>query len=269
MKKLLFSLCCFLSFGFGGVDDKIREIIGEESYNANRSFINVVFQNKARFYANGQINISAIIRELKNNGLIALKFPKPMDLNITFISQTSPILLTYMINNTLSSMGYSYFMVSKSSFVRGLASVSFSLVTEHSIDPIILISELQKRGFKLTDIKRNAINDWEYFIDVQNPRLLNAKTISLGERLSLREVSGEYWLQLRQTGTFRITANPRWMPHIVCYDRNLRIVNLITPNKPSQTFYVNISDGVNFVMITDAINPHTIKDGLEVTLSNF
>lgn len=269
MKKILLAFCCVCALAFSDeLDDKIKEIVGSSSYDSNKGFINTIFKNKSRFYANGQINIPAIVRELKNNGLISLKFPKPMDLNITFVSKTSPMLLTYTINSTLSAMGYSYFMVTHSSFKQGLASVRFSLVTEHSVDPTILINELQKRGFKTTDIRRKDMNNWEYLVSVENPRLSSAKPISIGESLHLREVSGEYWLQLRQTGNLTISTNSAWIPHIVCYDRNLRITNIITPNRTFQKFNINVGDNVYFMMITDEKNPNKIKE-IQVKLSRF
>ena len=269
MKKIV--LWCFaLVLCFGDLlDDKIHELIGVDSYSINKSFVDMIFKNRQQFYLNGEINIPLVIKELKNNGLIVLKFPSPLDLNISFISQTSPILLVYTINNVLSSMGYSYYIVTRSSFVDGISNVQFSLVTEHSIDPTILIGELQKRGFRLIDIKRKNINDWEYLVESQNPQLFNAKQITLGNALSLREVSGEYWISIPQSGNLQLNANPKWTPRIVCYDKDLQIVNLIIKNTPTAEVNLTLDDRVRFVMITDALNPNIIKDKLEVMLLNF
>lgn len=264
MKKIL---CCFLlslSVAVADiVDDKVQEIIGEQSYNQNKNFINKIFQNKARFIISGagseRVNIALLLKELKDNGLLQLKFPTPLELRARFISETSPVLLSYTLNNVLSSIGYSFFITSKSAKAKNMSMIEFSLITEHALDPMILIGELQRRGFRLNEIKRLSTNEWEYHIVATNPQLFNAKPISVGNTLSLREVSGQYWLNTISKGTLIINANGRWIPRVVCYDKNLEIINLVVAKTPQTRLNLKIDNKTAFVMITDAQNPAMIK----------
>lgn len=243
------------------LEDKIQELIGPQSYTQNKNFINSIFANQARFYLdNGALNISAVTYALKNNGLLLLKFPKPMELRVTFISKTSIPALSYTINALLSSMGYSYFMLSQASKLDGLSSISYSLVTEHALDPIILFQELEKRGFVLQDMGRKAVNDWSYMIQARDIRLFNARAIYASEPLSLREVSGQYWLSVpKGGGSLKIMANAKWIPRIVSYDKNLQITQTIVEQSPRAEFFVRLDSASAFVMITDAENPGAIK----------
>lgn len=270
MRKLIATLLCLISYAAtisaDVLDDKIQELIGTATYSQNKNFIDTIFANKARFYLeNGGLNIGAIVYELKNNGLLMLKFPKPMELLVSFESKTSPIALSYTLNGLLSSMGYSYFMVSQASRVQGVSSVAFSLVTEHALDPIILYRELQKRGFFLQDIARKDINQWSYTIQAQNLQIFNAKTLNPNNTLSLREVSGQYWLNIPQSGVLQITANPKWTPRIICYDKNLQITQAIIETNQKPSFSLRLDSTSVFVMITDAQNPDSIKQ-IEVRL---
>ncbi|OBV29563.1 hypothetical protein BKN38_02915 [Helicobacter sp. CLO-3] len=250
------------------IDDKIQELVGADSYARNKNFINNIFASKARFYLNnGAPNISTIANELKNNGLLVLKFPKPMELSVSFSADTSPSILSYTINNVLSSMGYSYFMISQASRIEGRSLVKFSFITEHALDPSILFGELQKRGFWLKDIARTSINEWAYTIEPRKAQLSNAKPINIGNSLTMREVSGQYWLNIisSRTASLKINAPAQWTPRIVCYDKNLEIINLIVEQTPKGALSVRIDERVAFVMISDALNPSVIKQ-IEVSL---
>ena len=243
------------------VDDKVQEIIGQNSYNQNKAFIAKIFQNKARFVISGteRVNIALLLKELRDNGLLQLKFPTPLELKARFVSESSPVLLSYTLNNVLSSIGYSFFITSKSAKIKNFSMIEFSLITEHALDPMILIGELQRRGFRLNDVKKLSINEWEYYIGATNPQLFNAKPISVGNTLILREVSGQYWLNTISKGTLNIIANAKWIPRVVCYDKNLEIINLVVATAPQAKLSLKIDSKTAFVMITDAQNPTMIK----------
>lgn len=271
--RYLFCLLCLCAINpslADIVDDKVQEIIGGQSYNQNKGFIDRIFQNKARFIiqASGaeRINIALLLKELKDNGLLQLKFPSPLELRARFIAETSPILLNYTLNNVLSSIGYSFFITSKSAKTKNTSMVEFALITEHTLDHIILIGELQRRGFRLNDVKRISINEWEYYISATNPQLFNAKPISVGNALTLREVSGQYWLNTISKGTLNISVNDKWIPRVVCYDRNLEIINLVVSKTPQSRLTLKIDNKTAFVMITDAQNPAMIKQ-LDIAFS--
>ncbi|PAF47025.1 hypothetical protein BKH41_08300 [Helicobacter sp. 12S02232-10] len=262
----------FLSVFFGdGFDDKIQNLIGSQSYSVNKNFIDRIFRDKQSFYTDGRIDIKKLVTTLKDNGLLTLKFNEPSELHITFVSQTTPIFLTRSINSALSSMGYSYFAVSKAEYIEGMAKITFSFSTEHALDPAIIIDELAKRGYLFTDIKRNSIFDWEYDIELVEPKLANAREISPSEEvLEVREVSGEYWFSATGSGNITITAKtPYWRPRIVLYDKNLQIINLISQSTTANKITFSLLDGVRFIMVSDTQNPAIIKNGIQVKFEEF
>lgn len=266
--KLIAALALAVGVAWADVlDEKIQELIGAPAYTQNKNFINSIFASRSRFYTDkGALNVGAIAYALKNNGLLMLKFPSPMELRVTFESKSSLQALSYTLNTLLSSMGYSYFMLSQASKAQDLSSISYALVTEHALDPIILFQELEKRGFWLQDMKRKAINDWSYTIQAQNIRISNARAVSAGEPLSLREVSGQYWLSLPKGGMLKISANPKWIPRVICYDKNLQIVQTIIEREPREMYAMRLDSASAFVMITDAENPNIIKQ-IEVSFT--
>ncbi|WP_095294072.1 hypothetical protein [Helicobacter sp. 13S00482-2] len=252
------------------LDEKVQNLIGIQSYNVNKNFINRIFENRDSFYLDGRLDIKKVVTTLKDNGLLILKFNQPGDLNITFASQTTPIFLARSINSALSSMGYSYFAVSQAQYKKGMSKIVFSFSTEHALDPSIIINELAKRGYIFLDIKRNSISDWEYDVELIDPKLANTKEIQAPQTLEVTEVSGEYWFSVKGKGNITIISNNNsWRPRIVLYDKNLQIINLITQSATAKEITLTILEGVGFIMVTDAQNPAIIKNGIKVDFQNF
>ncbi|MDO7252943.1 hypothetical protein [Helicobacter cappadocius] len=271
IKKFFFCFFLFVLTLWGDIlDDKVQNLIGMQSYNVNKNFIDRIFKDREKFYSDGRLDIKKVVTTLKDNGLLILKFSEPGDLDITFASQTTPIFLARSINSALSSMGYSYFAVSQAQYEKGMSKITFSFSTEHALDPSIIINELAKRGYIFLDIKRNSITSWEYDIELVDPKLANTKQIEAPQTLQVTEVSGEYWFSVKGQGNMTITANTTsWRPRIVLYDKNLQIINLITQSATAKEITLTILEGVSFIMVTDAQNPAIIKNGIKIDFQNF
>ena len=266
-------LCMFLLFALhlhaDILDDKVRNLIGEQSYQTNANFINRIFANKNLYYTNGRLDMAKMVYSLKSNGLLASRFGQPSEVRLSFVARTSPILLTKIINNILSSMGYSYFVVIKAEHSNGLSTMEFSFNTEHSPDMGIIIDELSRRGFVCLDINRISPQKWEYTLEVNEPRLPNTRYINKTTSLNLREVSGEYWLSVDTSGDLQIQTIdfPKWNPRVVLYDKNLTIVDFVANTSATSSLKIRIPNGVRFVMITDFDNPESLKNGISVALN--
>ena len=161
MRKYLVIILCLHVLWGDVVDEKIKNLIGEKNYQVNANFIQNIFRDKNLFYTNGGINMKNVVQALKNNGLLILKFPSPMEVQLTFIARTSPILLNRTINDILSTMGYAFFNVQKADYNNGITTLSFVFVTEHTPDLGIIMSELEKRGIACIDIKHQSAQNWE------------------------------------------------------------------------------------------------------------
>ncbi len=264
MRKYLAIILCLHVLWGDVVDEKIKNLIGEKNYQVNANFIQNIFRDKNLFYTNGGINMKNVVQALKNNGLLILKFPSPMEVQLTFIARTSPILLNRTINDILSTMGYAFFNVQKADYNNGITTLSFVFVTEHTPDLGIIMSELEKRGIACIDIKHQSAQNWEYLLEVNNPQIPNARLLLANQALALRDVSGQYWLSLQTQGKIKISAQSKWYPRIVLYDRNLRILDSILSTDSKTSVSVKIPQGVSFVMITDSNNPANLRSGINV-----
>lgn len=266
MKKLSFLLLiCALCGLFGdALDTKIINLIGEKNYQINANFIKTIFQDRNSYYNNGGLSMSRIISELKNNGLLQLKFSSPQEVRLIFNARTSPILLNRTINDILATMGYSYFNVARADYDSGISMIEFNFATEHAPDPEVILNELSKRGLVGIDITRHSPQKWEYLLELNNLQIPNSRAVSQNQALNLRDISGQYWLNVRTQGKLQISSSQKWYPRIVLYDRNLMIINSYVSKDSKSSISFKVPRGVSFIMITDSNNSANLKNGISV-----
>lgn len=256
-----------------GVDDVVENLIGKESYLTNQNFIKRIFAKKENFYLKDeQLNYFKIAQALKENGLMYLGFQEPIEVFISFKAKTRPIFLTRAINNILSSVGYSYFTISKAKYSGGEIDLTFSLVTEHSVDPVIILAELKKRGILARKVVRKNRANWFYELEIINSSIINAVALKNNERLELKNISGEYWLSVDKSGTLSIVKKNTkigWSPRIVFYDKDLQVLAILTQRDFTASTDVDVADKTSFIMVTDLNNPSRLKSGIAVTFTSF
>lgn len=260
---LFLFLCLCISLA-DVLEDKVRNLIGSRNYQLNANFINKIFANKNLYYTGGRLDVVKVVYALKSNGLLSSRFGQPNEVKLSFSARTSPVLLAKVGNDILSSMGYSYFMVSRAKQSSGLSTMEFSFNTEHSPDMGIILDELGERGFACLDINRVGAQQWDYILEVSEPRLPNTKFMGKGGSLNLRDPSGEYWIALNSGGNLFIQSSVRWNPRIVLYDQNLGIVDLISDTGLISSLKLNVPSGVKFMMITDYDNSENLKSGISL-----
>ena len=253
------------------LDDRIQNFIGEDMYKVNRNFIDKIFQDRQLFFQDGVLDNKKILETLKSNGLLNLKFDSPKEVNIVFSSHTSPIFLLRTVNSVLASMGYSYFEVKKAEYDGGIASIVFGFASEYMIDPLIILEEMNKRGYIFNNVKKINQQAWEYDVTLFDSRLSNAKNIELGDSIDLKEVSGEYWLQISDVwGNMSIIANNvDWKPKIVFFDKNLQIIDILKKHTNITNITFNVLKDVRFILVSDSKNPTALKSGIRVEFNDF
>lgn len=273
-------LCCLflgtLLLCADQIDEIVINIMGEKSYQINKNFVNRLFADKTEFYfdpTQQKIDYYKITKVLKDNGLLYLGFKDPVEINLGFKAKTKPIFLMKTINSVLSSIGYSYFAVSKAKYTQsGDIFLIFSFVTEHGASPEVVLLELKKRGILASKVVRKNQTDWLYELQIDQPSILNAISLKDEDRLELKNISGEYWFGVQGAGVISIlkkNSKIGWSPRIVLYDHNLQILEILTQKEFAVSAEVNVTENTAFVMVTDLNNPSRLKSGITVTFSSF
>ncbi|STQ86997.1 hypothetical protein LS73_006780 [Helicobacter muridarum] len=271
---LLFSCNCLLLWGENyDLHTKIKEYIQPKTYQTNAKFIQKLFKNESAFYKNGNVDVIKILNNLKNNGLLALKLNKPSNIKISFRVneknrtdfEPSFIFLAYATSNLLTNMGYSYFYVTNAKKNNDVISVSYTLNSESQIDPTVIISNIQSRGYNVIDVSKDSELHWIYDIRLEQPKITNAQQIKDGE-IELNQVSGKYWIIVDSAGILEIMLNneEKWNPKILIFDNNMNLLNAIMQKEMKQKQVINTNSNILFLMITDNYNPARLSNGIKI-----
>ncbi|MDY3113900.1 MAG: hypothetical protein SOW25_06190, partial [Helicobacter sp.] len=115
------------------VDYKVMQLLGGEAYRVNQKFIQRLFSNQGYFLdSTKNPDLYKIARTLKQNGLLKLKFAKPMELEIAFIVDENPQTFISTLYDCLNAMGYYYFLVKQSTLEDKQFKFVLSMNTEYA-----------------------------------------------------------------------------------------------------------------------------------------
>lgn len=265
---LYYSICAYAT----GLQDKVESFIPKNTYQMNINFIKKLFGNEKKFYKGNHLDIAKVLTTLKNNGLLQLKLSKPSNISVTFRinfldiqtdSNPSFMFLNYTTNNILTNMGYSYFYVTEAIKRQDKILLTYTLNAESHIDPVVMIDNLIKRGYRIVDIKRNTAIHWIYDISLGNSYIPHANVIVKGEN-TFNQINGKYWFVFNSIGILRIIPqdNVEWYPKILMFDSNMNLINAIISVDKQNSYNLKITKEIQYIMITDNYNASVLRNGI-------
>ena len=82
------------------LEDKVKNIMGEDDYLINKNLVSVLFKKRSNFYTSeNMLNIDQVISTLKANGLLKLTLNNPEYLEVQFITKSEPIKTIKLVND--------------------------------------------------------------------------------------------------------------------------------------------------------------------------
>jgi hypothetical protein len=250
------------------LDDKIRSFMDKREYIIQQKLINIIFSNRDSFYKNEDlIDSVAVIKELKKNGLIELFFDKPKDFVLTFHTQKNPLIFMKIINDSLSSMGYNYYLTKEAIKDKNGFKWSISLKTEFVIDPIFFANELSVYNCEILDINKLSQTHWKYEIDTANAKI-GAIRVELDTSVKLKKPIEPYWIDVQNADSIELLSHrlDHWYPYIVFYDKNLHIVKYYKYDYIKKRVKFEIPKTARYIKVADLFTLNNIKRGLRVYL---
>jgi len=268
--KKYFIFLLFLSvtslYGNTLVIDKVKSFLDPSVYAHNRSFINIIFMDESKFLSHDKVDAVKIIATLKQNGLLKLFFTKPKEITITFNANAPSLFFTKIMFDTLRSMGYYRFITKEAKMDDGGFFWTISMESEYVTDPILLSHALEKRGCKISDIKRSSASQWFYSIDMHNAHL-KSKIIHDGEVISLRRAqNSEWWVNISAIKKLKITSNRGniWYPSIAFYSKELQLLKVYKRDKKTYQIAVKLPKDSFYIKISDIYTLKNLKNGLKL-----
>ncbi|MDD2383287.1 MAG: hypothetical protein PHN18_03770 [Sulfurospirillaceae bacterium] len=248
------------------LDEKIKSYIGATKYETQKNLINVLFAHSEEFVKiNGSVDSIKVIKVLKQNGLLKLIYDNPVHLRLAFRTMQDPIIFLKIINETLESMGYNYFLTNNA--LRDSTGFVWEiyLQTEHIVDPVAFAKALELRGCSVNNVINNDNHYWFYDINSENASL-GAKELEFGVNTNLGKPLKPYWVRVRAIKEITISAHAgdKWFPHVVFFDENLHVISDIKSVESMKSLKVKVPSGAIYLKLSDAFMLENIKHGLAV-----
>jgi hypothetical protein len=235
---------------------KIENIMEKENYQKYQKLIDKIFPND-------EYNITEIVKKLKNNGLINLFFKKAEIVDTKFEFQNgNPILEQKILNNSLTNLGYYYFYPIEISKTNNIYNVTLEMKSEHFIDPVSIINELNSRGCEILDISRNK-KIFNYKIDCSNGFIKEVKNLT-NKNQSFVNPNGVYWIKNDNFSklTIKTSRLDSWHPSVWFYDKNINLINVFRKNVVMNFTVLEIPPACEYIKITDIYSPENFKRGI-------
>ena len=169
------------------LEDKIETFIGQTKYKTQKNLIRILFKNHSSFLNEaGKIDDIKVLAKLKKSGLLKLFYKKPQDLDLSFLTKENGLIFMRVINESLSSMGYNYFLTKRA--LKSSDSFLWEIIisTEHIVDPLIFSKRLEERGCFLESVDRKGENEWKYVINTDNITI-EAKKVEANRTIKLKK----------------------------------------------------------------------------------
>ena len=247
--------------------DKVENIIGENEYKVNKGLIHLLFKDEKKFLNNTDIKYYELFNELQENGLLNLHLDKPKDITIEFKILNKNLKAYKILNDTMRALGYRYFFT-KSMDISKKQELLWKIVfkAEYMLDPVVLLKELRLNNCKTIEVTNKDTNHWCYEIDFNNSILYNSVKIEKNEKVKFNKPLRAFFLDVENGKKLQIISRKlnSWFPHIVFFDKNLKVLNIIKKNRIYHGLNIKIPVGTKYIKITDMYNLINIKRGLTV-----
>ena len=248
------------------LDEKIKSLVTQKTYEKHFRLINKIFQSKDQFYlTKDRVDILKVIKVLKENGLLKLFFDEPKENFITFQTNSNPLFFMKIIEETLLDLGYNSFLTEEIKRENGSFVWTISFVSDYTLDPELFAKFLIKKECKITDIVREDKNRWRYVIDVDSAKL-DAISLLPQEKMRLKRAIHDYWIKIDGGQKLSIASygGNRWHPKIVVYDKDLKILKIYKQNKKTNWLVVYLPPNSYYIKISDIFTLDNLKYGLKV-----
>lgn len=270
-KTLLLSVLLTFALNADLLNDKIKNLIGEEDFIKHNNLINFIFKKRSDFILGDNLNYTQVAKKLQENGLLKLAFDKPKDITVTFLVNKDPVKSLKILKDTLKSLGYYYYFTKSTRFDgQDRLHWTIKLTTEAAIDPLVLSNELQKQNARIVEITKQDNDEWLYKINTTNSTINDSLFILNNEKVILKKPLSPYILRVNEAKNIYITSRilNRWSPYVVFYDKHLNILEVVKKDKIYRKLKLSIPESTKYIKISDLFTLINIKRGLSVIIKD-
>ncbi len=249
---------------------EIENIVGKNTYIANKKIIKTLFKNPKAFYKKGHIDYPRVLAILKNNHLLNVQISRSTEVTLSFATrQKHPVAFIKLVKTTLNELGFSRIDVQKIIHDRSGFMYKVSVYSANAPDPIMIAESFSKKGAEIVKIKRFSISNWRYFVDIGHLNLV-PEELPYKKKVHLPKPLEPYWINVSNTKVVVLNSSRanRWHPGIVFYDQYLNIVDNLSKDIKSYNIRLEVPRNARYMKVSDLYTLDNLRRGLTIYLAN-
>lgn len=249
------------------IDAQVSSLLDRADLVKHKKLIEIIFEDSANYIENNKSNSIAIIKTLKENGLLKLFFKKPRTIHINFSTGGNAQFFVKLMRDTLRSIGYYRYFTTEAQHDNSSFIWSIEFNSEYAIDPIILQEALQKRHCSLTTIERKDATHWDYDVDISEAKLF-LKQLQSDQETLLNKSLRSYWIDISKGKKLSIftRSGDAWFPDIAIFDAKLRLIKVYKRETRTKKLVFYLPKESAYMSISDMFHQSNIKHGLRLLL---
>ena len=255
-KIVIFMFLSIYLMGFS-YSAKIENLIGKEKFQSYNKLLSKIFVDK-------NYSIKEIVSKLKDNGLLELFFDKAKIVHTNFIFiNGNQVFNIKFLNDSLKSLGYYYFYISEIDRKGNRLKLDIEFKSEHFINPVSFIKEIESRGCNILDIFREK-DVFNYKISCKNGFIKESNKLLAENKRYIKAKGSVYWIDTNNFKFIEIRTKKIdfWHPFIFFYDKHLNLLNNFKLNKKTTFLKLKIPINCKYIKITDIYSGENFKRGI-------
>jgi len=270
MVKLLLSFLLLVSLinaqeldSVNPLQEKILNFIGEDKYEKNKEYIEILFTPESQFYHNNSVDVVQVMQTLVQNQLFSSKLPFKRELKVSLKTEGSPILFVKLMKDSLRNLGYYRYSTLSSDYDGNEFVWSIGFQSSRIPDIVKIQEQLSKVGSYVVDIEKISMDEWSYKVDISRGLVESIKVYS-GKNILLKHSLDPYWIDIKSVKKMIIKSSRRnsWHPQVAIFDTNLKLLKMIKQDKRTKTIAVQLPVGSAYMSLSDIYTMKNIKDSL-------
>jgi hypothetical protein len=267
IRSFIILVALVLSLFGGALEDSIKSLVDEDTYNKHHKLIAILFEDTQSFMLGGSVDSVKVAKTLEENGLLNLILPESKIVELSFAySGENPLFFVKSMNDTLQKMGISFFLIKEAKLDKNGFLWTINFTARIVPDPVLLAKRLAKYNISINSLERLDNTHWFYRVDMSRA-VLPARELKAGESFQLIRPIRPVWFNVSKIKRLILRERPgsHWYADVVVYDKMLHILSM--KQNDTRTRYMNLKlppDAV-YVKVSDRFTLENLKSGLQIT----
>lgn len=268
MVRILFVLLFVCNVFAANLQENVRNLIGDDIYNANFDKIQNIFSNSNEYTdIYGNLDYRKITEILINYSFLNLEMDYVATMRLNFESDAKPLLLVKIVSQALKDMGYVYFKSVGFDMAGGKTRWSVTVASKSMVNSGQLYETLLKNSAFIKNISKTSESEFVYMLDLDNAYLITERLPKSKDEFIKPIEAFFYKINDKSTLAIQSHRQNNWRPIIKIFDKNLDLIKQLKEDKKTNFVNFELPKNAYYIRISDIYTLENIKYGLIIDIN--